>query len=316
MSNIHVNDYGEYVIRLRDTFRTATEMPSYDEILSFIDNNNLEEDWGIVEGDVRKDISSLILDHKTVKSKKAGISSYKRYLEKIKDEFGIPDKMPDIGRIERFVEEYSLDDDWGISVDDVREDLDEIIAGHYCELYREAVQEAPKPPPVSNWTSKTVFQKSTPATAYRLAPSFSPKQTPSKKISKLTKEETYLLDGDNHYDEGQKGIERLPKEKKVKAYFSQAGAKAKFDAKYGERPNVTSELVKPGKQAVDKKMMSDADQLLKKGNQDITFITQDSDFQKYCDKNAGSGSGNKVSVEKSVKEKEKKRKNERIAGTT
>lgn len=77
-------------------------------------------------------------------------------------------------------------------------------------------------------------------------------------------QKTIFIDGDNHFDEGKKGIEHKSKDTKVRAIFSQSGAKDKFDRKYRGKPNVSSKLVPSGPQAVDNQIKSEAGQLLKK----------------------------------------------------
>lgn len=56
----------------------------------------------------------------------------------------------------------------------------------------------------------------------------------------------------------------------------------------------------------DFEIKAEAGQLLKNGNQDVTFVSQDSDFKEYKDRKANNKLRNKVSVVKSVEEKLKK----------
>ena len=68
----------------------------------------------------------------------------------------------------------------------------------------------------------------------------------------------YLLGFEEEKDPFEKeaqGLLQSITDEKVRAVFSQPGAKRKFDNKYGERPNVSSKLVEPGNQAVDNQIM-------------------------------------------------------------
>ena len=73
-----INNYIEYQKRLKEFYSGIKEMPSSEEVQSFIDKYNLFIDWQIIILDVKKDISSLMLKNITGKSK--SISSYKQYL--------------------------------------------------------------------------------------------------------------------------------------------------------------------------------------------------------------------------------------------
>ena len=95
----------EYQKRLKEFFSGIKEMPSSEEVQSFIDKYNLFIDWQIIILDVKKDISSLMLKNITGKSK--SISSYKQYLVKLKESFGSLDEMPSRKQIEEFIEEYN-----------------------------------------------------------------------------------------------------------------------------------------------------------------------------------------------------------------
>jgi hypothetical protein len=92
----------------------------------------------------------------------------------------------------------------------------------------------------------------------------------------------------------------------VKVYVTQEGLKENLCDKYGDR--ISIEMVKPGDQAVDNQIKAEAGQLLKKGNQDITFVSHDKGFEKYRDRKKNGKSGNSISVVKSVKEKRMKNK--------
>lgn len=78
-----INNYIEYQKRLKEFFSGIKEMPSSEEVQSFIDKYNLFIDWQIIILDIKKDISSLMLKNITGKSK--SISSYKQYLVKLKE---------------------------------------------------------------------------------------------------------------------------------------------------------------------------------------------------------------------------------------
>ena len=129
-------------------------------------------------------------------------------------------------------------------------------------------------------------------------------KTAFKKESK--KQETIFIDGDNHFDEGQKGIDQLSENAKVRAIFSQPGAKRKFDIKYGNRPNISSKCVKPGNQAVDNQIKTEVGQLLKKENQDISIVSQDKGFVKYGNRKENGKDGNSINVVKSVEDRKGK----------
>lgn len=319
MEVVKIKGYGEYLKQLKNTFQNRDKMPALNEIKSFISAYHLDTDWGIVVDDVRKDITEKILikrKQKNGSTRYRRICSYKQYLEKLKSTFGIPVEMPKDTDIDTFIEEYGLESNWGITIDDVKEDLREFIAGNYNAMYSETVKESPKPRPLPPYVSKTVFRSNSVSSSsnrpeYRDSnPSYVKQGTSiasNKKKStsgkKKERQVTIFIDGDNHFDEGQKGIERTPKNTRVRVVFSQAGAKRKFDRKFGNRPNVSSKLVKPGDQAVDNQIKAEAGQLLKNGNQDITFISQDPDFAEYRDRKKNTGLGNRISTAKSVSEK-------------
>ena len=332
-----VKSYTEYTKLLKAAFDGCEKMPEQRDIQHFIDSNSLYDDWRILVSDVSQDIRTLILNPKSYSSspKKKRISSYKQYLEKLYETFGIPEAMPESSRISAFIDEYELFRVWGITEEDVTKDLQSFIDGKYDEMHKDAT---PVYKPVSKGVSKprpvtpvthTVSYPTYPYTYIPLPRVYTPpatkqetpkreekqkprkierKMPPVKVKTKPKKKETIFLDGDNHFNEGQKGIERLSKKTNVRAIFSQPGAKRKFDDKYGDRPNVSSKLVEPGDQAVDNQIKAEAGQLLKKGNQDITFVSHDKGFEKYRDRKKNGKSGNSISVVKSVKEKRMKNK--------
>lgn len=331
-----VKNYTEYTKVLKEAFGGYEKMPEQRDIQLFIDSNSLYDDWRILISDVSQDIHTLILKPKTYKSspKKKRISSYKQYLEKLRETFGIPETMPESSRIKMFIDEYELFRVWGITEEDVSKDLQSFIDGKYEEMhkdtmpvYKPVTRVVLKPRPIATVTS----YKSYPISSYTYIPQLrvysppdtkhetskgeeKPKPKPRKAVGRKpsvkvkAKQETIFLDGDNHFKEGQKGIERLSKKTKVRAVFSQPGAKRKFDNKYGERPNVSSKLVEPGNQAVDNQIKAEAGQLLKKGNQDITFVSHDSDFAEYRDRKKNRKDGNSITVVKSVKDRKPKKK--------
>lgn len=329
-----VKSYRQYLKKLKERFGEIKQMPSDDDVRAFVKQYDLDKDWQIVVSEVKADISQLIPKRiSTYKGKR--ISTYKGYLEKLKEEFGIPDTMPDISRIESFIEEYNLEKIYRIKADDVRKDLESFIAGNYDDMIMDAVQDYK--PSVKRYVSqpyKSVSMIHTPTHTISVLPKPSqPKQKPqaqsnrqniqksesskSKRNNQKSKgkernakqgieQETILIDGDNHINEGEKGIEKTTKDTKVRAFFSQEGAKKKFDRKYKERPNVSSELVKPGDQAVDNHIKSEADKLLKYKTQEITIISQDKGYDKYIEKMKKSGKH--ISRAKSVRDRTKKEK--------
>lgn len=330
-----IKNYKEYIEKLRGEFGDIDKMPDNKTIQAFIDRNDLYDDWQIVLSDVEQDIRTKILIQKKYDStqKKNRITSYKEYLEKLRDAFGIPDSMPSYTKIKDFIEEYALLRIWNIDVEDVSEDIQSFIDGKFEEMYSEAtsfnkpvVNVTPKSytkSPVTYHPTYTYYQHAyTPSVKIYVTHSLDyresdndilnkQKKSVSKKQivkQKKKKQKTFFLDGDNHVKEGQKGIERLPKEDAVRAVFSQEGAKKKFDEKYKGLLNVSSILVKPGNQAVDNQIKAEAGQLLKKGNQDITFVSHDKGFEKYKDKKQNTKGGNHISVAKSIKEKSSKKK--------
>lgn len=318
-----INNYIEYQKRLKEFFSGIKEMPSSEEVQSFIDEYNLFIDWQIIILDVKKDISSLILKNITGKSK--SISSYKQYLVKLKESFGSLDEMPSRKQIEEFIEEYNLGKSWGIVEEDVVKDLEEIINGKYDDMLKDSayvhditVKKTvtkssinPYSPSVNRSTQKITFQLNSSSNIdygrlYGHTYNSSSKVNKTKKNSKKfqpQRKQTIFIDGDNHIREAQKGIEHTTKNTTVRAIFSQVGAKRKFDRKYQNRPNVSSKLVSPGDQAVDNQIKAEAGQLLKKGNQEVTFVSHDRGFEKYKNRKNDRSSENRITTVKSVKDK-------------
>ena len=323
MNGPNIKNYSEYLKTLQETYNGIEEIPSDEELQGFISDNNLFDDWNIVVSDVKLDVINHILPH----LKKKKIHSYKTYLERLKEEFGIPKVMPCDNQLDEFITKFSLGEMWGITKDDVKEDLNDIIDGKYDEMYESAIRSRQKKQtkPVNytynRSTTPTVTHYSTPTfTTYR--PSYSVEKDYQPRVKKYTpkhkeksKKEVYksedmaniLVDGDNHFDEGQKGIEHTSKNTKVKVFFSQPGAKRKFDKKYRKRSNVSSKLVKPGDQAVDNEIKAEAGRLLKE-KKNVAIVSQDKGFKKYGDKKNKNSYGSKVKTAKSVKEVIKKKK--------
>lgn len=301
MGKLHIKNYREYLKRLKENFNGTQQMPSDYEVYSFISRYNLDSDWKIDIADVRQDIRSQILSPKTVIDRPKKISSYKEYLIKLKAFFGIPEVMPEDSEIENFISEFGLKKNWGITVEDVFEDLEKSINGKYDELYRDAIHR--KKPSVHKSIQPLNSHVLPVRKSVCCSISKPVKQKSKRKKKESNLQKTIYIDGDNHFDEGQKGIEHTTKDTKIRAVFSQPGAKKKFDKKYGRRPNVSSKLVKPGNQAVDNQIKTEAGRLLKNGNQDITFVSQDTGFAKYKNRKKNNKLGNKISTVKSVKEK-------------
>lgn len=341
MEELHVKNYGEYLNRLKESFGGAKQMPSDYEVQFFISRYNLDSDWKIIIADVRKDIRWQILNSKTIVDKQKRILSYKEYLIKLKDVFGIPKVMPEDSEIEAFILKFGLEKDWEITVKDVSKDLEKIISRKYDKVYIDAIHEPKpsvhkpvqqsynyvpivrKPVSVSRSTGSSILTYILPSDGCTLTDA-QPALTKSTNLLKKSSasnpveeecgqkkeepelEKTILIDGDNHFDEGKKGIEHTSNDTEVIVFFSQSGAKEKFDRKYRGRPNVSSKLVPPAPQAVDNRIKSKAGQLLKKRNQDVIIVSQDSDFKKYVDRKKNNELGNKISTAKSVEERLKK----------
>lgn len=329
-----INNYKEYKKRLKEFFHGINEMPTSEEVQSFIDEYNLYIDWQIIISDVKKDIRSLML-----KNKSKFISSYKQYLVQLKKTFGIPDEMPSRNQIEEFIEEYNLGKSWGIVEEDVEKDLEEIINRKYDDMLKDSEYEHdipekkvvikssrnPYAPSLNRSTQKKAFHLNSlsnidngclyrhtnhsPSVSVKLSNipkegkrKGSNKINETKKNNKTQRKHTIFIDGDNHINEAQKGIEHTTKDIMVRAFFSQAGAKHKFDMKYQDRPNVSSKLVSSGDQAVDNQIKAEAGRLLKKGNQEVTFVSHDKGFDKYKNRKKDRSSGNRITTVKSVKD--------------
>lgn len=148
-----VKSYTEYTKLLKAAFDGCEKMPEQRDIQHFIDSNSLYDDWRILVSDVSQDIRTLILNPKSYSSspKKKRISSYKQYLEKLYETFGIPEAMPESSRISAFIDEYELFRVWGITEEDVTKDLQSFIDGKYDEMHKDA---APVYKPVSKGVSK------------------------------------------------------------------------------------------------------------------------------------------------------------------
>ena len=59
---------------------------------------------------------------------------------------------------------------------------------------------------------------------------------------------------------------------------------------------------------MDNQIKSEAGQLLKKGNQDITIVSHDKCFEVYRDRKKNGKDGNRITVVKSVKDRKPKKK--------
>lgn len=322
-----VESYEEYLNKLKETFKDFDKMPLEPDIQSFISCYDLYDDWEIDSSDIQQDLRDIILmPELNLKSKdRKCITSYKHYLEKLRDRFGIPKEMPSTDLIVSFIDEYDLLRVWGISEEDVSKDLQSFIDGKYDEMYGRFLEIKTVVPIVprqnANATSRGTYhtiqasvrsqEKNKVSISKPSKPEKSeatkPKQSARKTTSIKTKHEkqvTIFLDGDNHIKEGQKGIERLPENTRVMAIFSQKGAKRKFDNRYRGNSNVTSRLVKPGDQAVDNQIKAQVGQLLKKKNQDITIVSHDKGFVEFRDRKKKKQSGSSsLKVAKSVEAK-------------
>lgn len=308
MNAKHVKDYDEYLSVLKQSFAECDQMPEDSEILSFINYYSLNGDWDIDIYDIKLDLNGIYDFYKKTEGRE--LYSYKEYLEALEEEFGTPEYMPENGEIEVFIQKYHLDDMYNITVDDVEKDLEENL-----------VKSDSTPQFFSRERYDHINSYYSPAyDSYDDDYDYEPKYTlpksqkkPTHKTNKQSKKkqdvkEYILIDGDNHFDEGQKGIEHTPRATKVESLFSQKSTKGKFDRKFGNRPNVSSKFVKPGNQAVDNQIMKKADELLKKENVNVIIVSQDKDFERYAKskkKDVGKG---RISTAKSVKEAMKKRK--------
>ena len=342
-----VNNFKEYLEKLKKRFMFQETMPDSKDILDFIRFNNLSWDWSITLSDVKQDINTYILSPKSnhdhivklrntyrnrmsspfhkvlVSNNSKSIHSYKEYLEKLKYTFGIPESMPHSDEIHQFIEEYKLNLNYGITIEDVSKDLQAFINGKYERMIKESdtirrTKTVCKPVAVFH-----PFQSKYPIpTYYSLNLPIDISETKirsnqhTQKINKSTSKKTnnktysaskeyYLIDGDNNLPEGKKGLENLSKDKTVKVYFCQKNAKIKFDKKYEKRPNVSSEYVKPGDQAVDNRIKRDAGRLLKDEHNSVKIISHDKGFTKYRDRKKNENSSNHIEVAKSIRESRK-----------
>ena len=290
----HVKSYNDYLDKLKRRFFGLSEMPSDDEIRSFMDEYDLYNDWHIQSIEVRSDIHAYILSSKTkadasnielgskLKSeKKTHISGYKDYLIKLKERFGIPKYMPEFSLVEAFVNDYSLYDDWGITAVVLVRDLKGFIEGKYEEMLEDASHKSARP------SYNTVIYTSKRVTSNK------PPVEPPKPLSKKTEtkfkeiETTIFLDGDNHINEGEQGIELMLERELVRAFFCQDGAKSKFDEKHKNKTNVSSILVVPGPQAVDNRIKAEVGNLLIKGNQNIGIVSHDKGYDDFIENKSG-----------------------------
>ena len=248
--------------------------------------------------------------------------------------------MPSRKLIEEFIEEFNLGKNWGIVENEVVKDLEEIINGKYDDMLKDSEHAHDVPvkktvtkssvnpcaPSVNRSTQKKDFQlnslsnidygrlnrRTNHSPGVSVKVSNIPKEEKRKGLSKINKTKknnkpqrthAIFIDGDNHINEAQKGIEHTTKDTMVRAIFSQPGAKHKFDVKYQNRPNVSSKLVSPGDQAVDNQIKAEAGQLLKKGNQEVTFVSHDKGFDEFKNRKNDGSSGNRITTVKSVKDK-------------
>ena len=286
MENGHVKDRLEYLALLKDTFSQISRMPEQMVIQDFMEKHNLYDDLGMWDSDVKRDIKFYVLDYKYKQIKKTSantISSYKGYLEKLKEHFDIPLIMPGKDDIQGFIDYYKLEKNYDIDIKDVTEDLKRIIDGDFYEMYQEAVKDAPKPWVLPAYVTKTVFQTSRSST--------------ESNIGKTV----ILVDGDNHIKEGLDGIDNKPTDLEVKAYFSQAGAKEKFDKTHFGR-GISAEIVESGNQAVDKRIMFEANTLLTDKRVNVVIISQDKDFVGYGKRKNDEVGEKRVQVHKSIRE--------------
>lgn len=323
-SDKKIRNYAEYVDKLRQEFGSINGRPKEIDIKNFITKYNLYEDWGIHAVEVDKDITDLIL---LISNKK--ISSYKQYLEALKGSFGIPKDMPNVAEISDFIYKYNLYDIWGITENDVAIDLLCLMHGKYEEMYREAimmsrnnisVESKKKSTPqvdIKKHNTTTIepqkpFNKRTTVSLKHSVVSikksippkgnFSTSVRNKKSAGKEVKEEIIQIDGDNHINEAVNGIEEISEQTTVIAYFSQAGAKRKFDKEYNGKSNVSSKYVEPGNQAVDNQIKTDAGRYLQE-NKKVTVVSHDSDFSDYKKRKKEENKNYDIEVSKSIKDR-------------
>lgn len=332
---------------LKETFGIPDKMPEHIEIQCFIDTFGLRR-WEITVEDVREDLRAFMNGRyeemyrdavprqyaaRKTKPGSHSISSYKSYLQKLKETFGIPETMPERIELQCFIDTFGLRK-WKITVEDVREDLTAFMDGRFEEMYHDATQnrtntenKAPQAKyayrDLSTYTPK-IYRPARPTRPRSVctfpvssSPSFPHQHTQVPKKHKKLEEhirkkpkETILIDGDNHFDEGRKGLEN-ESEAKVLAFFSQPGAKKKFDKEYGGKPNISSKLVPPGDQAVDNQIKAMAGQLVKESDQEVSIISQDKGFQKFADKKNQHNTGEQIKVSKSVAKRKQRQKHKK-----
>ena len=285
----------------------------------------------ILNSKSKKNGSNIKLESGFNSKRKKHIFDYKDYLIELKRYFDLNENISEFSSVEEFIDGYSLYCDWGISSDLVKKDLMAFREGKYKEMLEVAFHKPVVYKPTRYSYKPKFFDKSvtsstlstytslTPASSIssnlnekkasverqKSMPMESEKNSPEKKKcvsttnKNVTNEKTILIDGDNHIDKGLKGIEHTKKEVSVKAFFSQEGAKRKFDEKFKKRPNISSKFVKPGNQAVDNKIKTDAGKLLQKGNQDVVIVSHDKGFDEY-NKKVNGKNGNRIIRAESV----------------
>ena len=338
-----ISSYESYLQMLKETFGIPDKMPEYIEIQRFIDTFGLRR-WEITVKDVCEDLRAFmngryeemyrdaVPRQYAARKTKPGLRSISSYLQKLKETFGIPDKMPEYIEIQRFIDAFGLRR-WEITVEDVLEDLTAFMDRYYEEMCQDASQNhtniadnTPQAKCAYRYTSTytpriyrparptrpqsvCTFQMSAPAFPHQHTQAPGKHKTHEKNIRKKPKE-IILIDGDNHFDEGRKGLEN-ESEAKVLAFFSQPGAKKKFDKEYGGKPNISSKLVPPGNQAVDNQIKAMAGQLVKEPDQKVSIISQDKGFQKFAAKKNQHNTGDPIIVSRSVAKRKQRKKHKK-----
>lgn len=311
-----IENYSEYIKMLKMNMAYDKEFAKVEHIRKFINKYDLDKDWKITIEDVKEDIE-------TIRLKNGKIYTYAEYLDKLEENFADLDVMPTNNQIEQFIGKYHLYEDWNIVVEDVEKDLQSIILNKETSKLKNTFV-IPVTRNKSNYEVKKnniYSQKLAPFNFANSYHGYTNTTLPSKNVGErshnqykcipsatkhLSKSEgrtTILIDGDNHLGEAIRGIEHSTN-KTIEAYFSQPGAKEKFDRKYKNKQNVKSKLISPGNQAVDNVIKSRTGQLLKEKNQNIKIISQDKGFQRYINKKKEKSelNGNKVCVCKNVDE--------------
>lgn len=313
MGKFHVNNYDEYIRKLKQTFEYLEEMPSSLEIQSFISKYSLYVDWEIEVNEVKYDIELLFFGGQYERwARKKRVQSYKEYLDVLKIEFGIPQRIPPKNDIQLFISKYKLKEDWGITEKEIRKDFKCIIDGKYDDMYKDAIQDAKKI--IGKTVKKPYVSKRVTNNNMHTYSRYMPKKEASivrnetggscsydKRIneekSNSELELTIIIDGDNHIHKAEEGIENTTKDTMVESYFVQPGAKKKFDLRHEEMENVSSQVVEPGNQAVDNAIMARVDEIIKKDEKQIVaIVSEDKGFEGYA-----KGKDN-VYVAKSVQE--------------